>query len=136
MRNNASPELDGLNAGFYKATWSWVSTDVHNLVSNFYATAFLNHEITKTCITLIPKKMQPALPQDLRPISLCNVIYHLIAKTLADRLKTYLPDYIHNGQYAFIKNRHISSTLLLLRKLFTLLVSKIGMLKLFFLNLI
>jgi len=117
MHNNASPGPDGLNAGFYKAAWSWVSTDVHNLVSTFYASAFLNHEITQTYVTLIPKKMQPTLPQDFRPISLWNVIYRLIAKTLADRLKTYLSDYINNAQYAFIKNRYISSNIIITQEI-------------------
>ena len=125
MRNNASPGPDGLNAGFYKAAWAWVSTDVHNLVSNFYTYAFLNHEITQTYITLIPKKMQPALPQDFRPISLCNVIYRLVAKTLADRLKTYLPDYIHNVEYAFIKNRHISSNIITTQEIILLWSQKL-----------
>lgn len=32
MRSNASPRPDGLNAAFYKAGWSWISNDVHNLV--------------------------------------------------------------------------------------------------------
>jgi hypothetical protein len=61
--------------------------------------------------------MQPILPQDFRPISLCNVIYRLIAKTPADRLKPYLPDYIHNTQYAFIQNRHISSHIIITQEI-------------------
>jgi len=64
--------------------------------------------------------MQPTIPQYFRPISLCNVIYRLIAKTLADRLKTYLPDYIHNAQYAFIKDRHISSNIIITHEIILL----------------
>jgi len=117
MRSNASPDPDGLNVGFYKATWEWISTDIHKLVSDFYSSAFLNQEITQTYITLIPKKMQPTVPQDFRPISLCSVIYRLIAKSLADRLKTYLPNYIHNAQYPFIQNKHISSNMIITQEI-------------------
>jgi len=111
MRNTASPGPDGLNAAFYKASWNWLSKDVHKLVSDFYRTASFSQEINRTYITLIPKRMQPILPQDFRPISLCNVIYRLIAKSLADRLKPHLPNYIDQAQSAFVKNRHISSNI-------------------------
>jgi hypothetical protein len=55
MRSNATPGPDGLNAAFYKATWSWFKQDVHNLVSTFYDTASLPTELNQTFITLIPK---------------------------------------------------------------------------------
>lgn len=48
MRNNAAPGPDGLNAAFYKASWSWVSSDVHNLVSSFYQNGRLCPKINST----------------------------------------------------------------------------------------
>jgi hypothetical protein len=42
MCSNASPGLDGLNAGFYKSAWPWISKDVHKLVSDFYATTAMD----------------------------------------------------------------------------------------------
>ena len=97
MRSNASPEPDGLNAAFYKSTWPWISNDIHTLVRDFYTSAFMHPEVNQTFIALIPKKMQPILPQDFRPISLCNVIYKIIAKSLVERLKPHLPDYIDHS---------------------------------------
>ena len=74
MRSNASPRLDGLNVAFYKSAWPWIADDVYTVVCDFYTSAFLPTNLNQTFITLIPKKMQPTLPQDFRPISLCNVI--------------------------------------------------------------
>jgi hypothetical protein len=113
MRSNASPGLDGLNVAFYKSAWPWISKDVHNLVTNFYTLAFMQSEINQTFIALIPKRIQPKVPQDFRPISLCNMIYKIIAESLADRLKPHLPNFIGHSQAAFIKNKHISSNIII-----------------------
>lgn len=117
MRNNASPGPDGLNAAFFKSAWTWISQDVHDLVTAFYSSAFMQPEINQTFIVLIPKKMQPISPQDFRPISLCNVIYKIISKSLADRLKPYLPNFIDHSQAAFIKDRHISANIIITQEI-------------------
>ena len=83
------------------------------MVREFYTSAFLHSDLNQTFIALIPKKMQPMIPQDFRPISLCNVIYKVIAKSLADRLKPRLPNFIDHSQAVFIKNRHISSNIVI-----------------------
>jgi hypothetical protein len=56
MRSNTSPGPDGLNAGFYKSGWPWISKDVHDLVTQFYTSAFMQPEINQTFIALIPTK--------------------------------------------------------------------------------
>jgi hypothetical protein len=117
MRSNATPGPDGLNAAFYKATWSWSKQDIHHLVSTFYVNASLPPELNQTFITLIPKKPNPVLPQDFRPIGLCNVIYKIISKSLADRLKPHLPASISQTQSAFIAGRHISSNVILTQEI-------------------
>lgn len=65
----------------------------------------------KLSLPLFPKKLNAVTPQDFRPISLCNVIYKIIAKTLANRLKNLLPTYIHETQQAFIQGRRISNNI-------------------------
>jgi hypothetical protein len=57
---------------------------------------FLNHDIfdvnlNSTHITLIPKIKNPTRVTDYRPIILCNVLYKLISKVLANRLKKFYP---------------------------------------------
>jgi hypothetical protein len=117
MRSNAAPRPDGLNAAFYKASWNWVKQDLLHLVSDFYSEANLPKDINQTFLTLIPKKRNPSIPQDFRPISLCNVIYKLIAKSLADRIQPLLPNYISQAQSAFVARRHISSNIILTQEI-------------------
>ena len=63
--------------------------------------------VNNTLITLIPKCDNPSTVRDLHPITLCNVLYKIIAKVLANRLKVLLPDIISANQSAFVPGRSI-----------------------------
>ena len=86
---------------------------MHQVVSYFYQTNQLPTNINNTFIALIHKINTPGTPKDFRPISLCNVSYKIIAKTLVYRIKHHLPHIIHPTQAAFIQDRHIASNIII-----------------------
>jgi hypothetical protein len=117
MKRNASPGPDGFNVEFYLATWEWIGDEVHKLVTEFFISGLLPDKANDTHIALIPKKLVTTVPTDFRPISLCNVIYKIIAKCIANRLKPHLPDYIHPAQQAFIQGRRISDNIIVAQEI-------------------
>lgn len=68
--------------------------------------------INNTYLCLIPKIKSLEKAKDFHPISLCNVIYKLISKTIANRLKKCLPKLVTESQSAFMSNHLITNNIL------------------------
>ena len=108
-----SPGPDGMSAFFFQKYWDIVGSNVLNMALNVLNYGMSLDVINKTNIALIPKTNNPKRMTDFRPISLCNVIYKLISKTLANRLKTFLPLIITENQSAFTIDRLITDNVLI-----------------------
>jgi hypothetical protein len=107
-----APGPDGLSAGFFIDNWATVGEDVCNNVLNVLNSGVMNVGLNFTHIALVPKIKAPVKVTDFRPISLCNVVYKLISKVLANRLKVWLPKIISPFQSAFIQGRLITDNII------------------------
>lgn len=113
LPKDSAPGCDGYHANFFQTNWHIVQDDVFSAVDKFWNSEFLLTAFNKTIITLIPKIDKHETIRDLRPISLCNVIYKIISKVLANRLKPILQKLIAPNQSAFLQGRLISDNILL-----------------------
>ena len=72
----------------------------------------LSQSSQKGIISLLPKKgKDPRVIKNLRPLTLLNTDYKILAKILASRLNPVLPDIIGDQQTGFMAGRQISSNL-------------------------
>lgn len=102
---------NGMSPGFYQKYWQIVGEDVYQFVRFFFAIGKFEENITDTNIVLIPKKPNPTRMTELRPISLCNMLYKVASKVLANRFKRLLNGMISETQSAFIQEIFITDNI-------------------------
>lgn len=80
-----------------------------NILNNNADIGNWNH----TNIALIPKVKHPRFVSDYRIISLCNVSYKIISKSLANRLKKIIGYAVSEVQSAFVPHRAITDNIII-----------------------
>lgn len=73
--------------------------------------------INRTNITLVQKISNPSKMTDFRLLSLSNVVYKLVTKLLANRLKNVLPHIISENQSVYLSKRLITNNVLVVFEL-------------------
>ena len=94
MDANTAPGPDGLPPLSYKQFWEKIGREVSKAVLTVLNSGTIPVSLNHAFISLIPKIQSPKKVYDFRPIDLSNVLYKLIAKVLANRLKPLLPNLV------------------------------------------
>jgi hypothetical protein len=101
--SDKAPGPDGLNPAFYKRFWDPCGSEIFEANKQWLLQGRFPDDLNNTNIVLIPKVDNPTFMKDLRLISLCNVLYKIVSKVLANRLKPFLTRYISFEQSAFCR---------------------------------
>lgn len=107
-----APGPDGFPARFFQRNWGVLKRDVIEGVREFFETGEWKEGMNDTVIVMIPKTNAPVEMKDFRPVSLCNVIYKVVAKCLVNRLRPLLQEIISETQSAFVPGRMITDNAL------------------------
>ena len=94
MHPTKAPGPNGMSPVFFQNYWDIVGSKVINCVLNSLNSGVMPSGVNETYICLIPKVKSSQKITEYRPISLCNVIYKIISKVLANRLKSKLTEII------------------------------------------
>ena len=116
MGNGSAPGIDGITVEFFKVFWNQIGHLLTLSFSSAFDKGHLSPTQCKAVITLIHKGKE--LPRDdlrnWRPISVTNVDYKILAKSLAFRLNSVIGHVVSEDQYGFIKGRKVANLLRLI----------------------
>ncbi|KAA3460557.1 reverse transcriptase [Gossypium australe] len=113
MGPTKAPGFDGFPALFFQKYWHIVGKDVETFYLGVLNEGRDFESTNRTDIVLIPKSSHPTNLVDFRPISLCTILYKLVAKTIANKLQDFIGKCIDSAQSAFVPGRLISDNVLI-----------------------
>ncbi|KAH1046714.1 hypothetical protein J1N35_037498 [Gossypium stocksii] len=117
MDPRKAPGIDSLTGNFFKENWDVVGKDIIKLCHDILRGDKNVNCVNETIIVLIPKIKEHEDMTNFRPISLCRVVYKIVAKVLANKLKETLPLCISQNQSVFVPGRVIHDNILVVHEL-------------------
>ena len=116
FQNDKTPGSDGLTKEFYVAFEDIFVPIFYSLYSVIYQQGHLSNSQKLSYISLLCKKdSNPDYVNSYRPISLLNVDYKILTKTLSKRLEQVLEHVIHSDQTCSVPQRSIIDSCHLIR---------------------
>ncbi|XP_020702855.1 uncharacterized protein LOC110114345 [Dendrobium catenatum] len=111
--SDSAPGPDGFNFHFYKSSWHIIGSVVCKAIKSFFIKCYMPNCVKATALAIIPKHKNAVNISDYRPIALCNVVYKIIAKVIAVRLKLVMSTIVKDNQAGFLKSRVSTDNILL-----------------------
>lgn len=108
-----APGPDGLHPLFFQKYWDITKSSVYSIILNIMETAIAPPDLNQTYIALIPNKDNVDTISQYRPISLCNTVYKILTKVMANRIKPFLDSIISPMRAAFLPQRRTSDNIII-----------------------
>ena len=110
-------ELKGTQSIFFRKGWGVLQHDLINFVQKVFRDERIPKELNTTAVVLIPKTPHPEIISQLRPISLCTILYKIVTKNIVDPMKNILPDIIAPTQSSFVLGRQIMDNVVIVQEM-------------------
>lgn len=113
MHPDKSSGPDCFSPAFFQHFWGLLGEEIFVNCKSWLRDVSFPVELNNTTLVLVPKKENVERMTEVRPIALCNVLYKILEKVLANMLKSILPVTISENQSAFVHGRNITDNVLI-----------------------
>ncbi|XP_059436107.1 uncharacterized protein LOC132169034 [Corylus avellana] len=113
MHRDKAPGPDRFFMAFFQDYWDMLKADIMGVFSDFHARGKFEKSLNATFIALILKEPGASGLTNFRPISLVSEVYKIIAKVLANMMRTFMAKIISKPQNSFVKGRQIPNSVLI-----------------------
>lgn len=113
LKEGKAPSPDGFTSNFFHNLWDMIKLEVWQVMEESRTSKWMLPSMNATFITVIPKEAQSRTTEKFRPIVLCNVIYKIVSKVIASRLKLLIPLLISPEQSGYVEGRQITDGIIL-----------------------
>lgn len=96
--------------------WHFINNSLLEFLNIAFDTGAFDPSLCGALLCLIPKIPNPSRISEYSPISLCNVIYKYMTKTITMRLSGLMPHLIAPTQSSFIKGRSTQDNIFLMQE--------------------
>lgn len=111
-----APVPDGYHLFFYKKYWDTLNPDLTFFIRKIFGDKAIPESINETLIAMIPKTSYLFSITQFRPISLCNTVYKIVTKLIANRLRSFLPSRISPNQNSFLPGKGTETNVIMVNE--------------------
>jgi hypothetical protein len=107
MKSRKAPNPDRFTTDCFQKCWKTIKKDIWEVIEESRSSGAILKSFNATFIALITKEKEVNTIEKFRPIELCNIIYKIVSKFIANRLKILLKNITSKEQGGFIEGRQI-----------------------------
>ena len=112
LKGGKTPGMDGLSLLFYRTFFEELKASLMHMYYGAFKNGIFPLSTKHWLISLIPKKdKDPRIIKNLRPLTLLNYSYKILAKAMDNRLQSVLDLLINQDQTGFLKDHNITSNI-------------------------
>ncbi len=112
-----SPGIDGLPSEFFESFWDLIGPELLSVFQESLEKNELPLSCRRAVLTLLPKKGDPLLISQWRPISLLCTDYKIFSKAIALRFSPFLKNIVDMDQTYCVPGRNIHDSISVIRDL-------------------